>query len=651
MNNVRMTAALEPIESPEDSSTLHASAPAATVPAGGVMKKSGHRRFKVNAYTGSLMRMEWSKEPVVVDLQGMKWTNQQRPILLQHDNTIDGVLGQTTSLRIEGSNLVVECELMPTNNIKASKVIGLAEDGFQWQASIGCDVLSTQRIREGDKAIVNGKEIVGPARVVRASRLREISVCTLGADDQTTASLAASAAHSKENPMSASVINDVADDNKTEAPVTPAPVATVQASAPVTTALAQVDEDAIADKVAAKLLAAQAKADNLQATRNSRAQAPAIHAVETFQGNVTVLKAAAYQACGINGLDEEFDDKTLQAAHTKYKGGIGLQELLLEAAYGNGYTGRASFRDEGSMRPILRAAFATHDIADILSATVNKNLLQGFNSVDNTWRQVASTRPVNDFKTVTSYRLTGGFEFEEMSGRSEFKMAVAGNAKYENAARTYGIATNVSREDIINDDLTSLSQIPSRIGRGAALKLNRVFWEKFLDNLQFFTAALKNLGTGAKSELSIDGLTMAEQMFLDQTDDDGYPLAVSPTILLVPTALNVKARNLMQSTEIRDPQSNKAYGVQNPHAGKYQVITTPYLSNAKFPGNSNSAYYLLSAPADLSVIELCFLNGQQAPTVEQADLDFSLLGIQMRGYFDFGVAHVEPRGGLKMDGK
>ncbi|MBU0639071.1 MAG: hypothetical protein KKB50_09420, partial [Planctomycetes bacterium] len=47
-------------------------------------------------------------------------------------------------------------------------------------------------------------------------------------------------------------------------------------------------------------------------------------------------------------------------------------------------------------------------------------------------------------------------------------------------------------------------------------------------------------------------------------------------------------------------------------------------------------------PTDLPVIEVAFLNGQESPTIETADADFNVLGIQMRGYHDFGVALQEP---------
>jgi phage major head subunit gpT-like protein len=606
---------------------------AAASNAEGLMQPQGPRRFKVNAYTGGAISQPWSREPVIVDLQGMTWTNKRRPILLQHSYELDSILGQTTDVRVEGRNLVVEAEMIG-GNASSDKVIALAERGYQWQASIGADVLRAEKLPAGETAMVNGQAITGPARIVRASRLREVSVVTLGADDNTSASLAATAAQPEESSMS---------DESREAVEAVTEVATPVA------ATAAINEDAIAEKVAAKLLAAQS-AQKVESIRAARPSAPAVHVEQNREAISDVLKAAICQSARLANVEKEFSPQVLEAAQKKYKGGIGLGELLVEAARANGYEGRTTFRDESYSRPILRAAFATHDISDILSATVNKSLLQGFTTVDNTWSRVSTTRSVADFKTVTSYRLTGGFKFEEMSGKHEFKLAAAGNVKYQNSARTYGISTNVTREDIINDDLGAITAVPSRIGRGAALKLNEVFWTAFLNNSTFFTSGNKNLGSGSGSAFGIDGLTAAEILFLDQTDDDGYPLAVSPSILLVPTALNAKALQLRTATEIRDTNSSTKYPTANPHAGKYEIITTPYLSNSSFTGNSTAAYYLLASPQDLSTIEVAFLNGVQQPTVEQADLDFSLLGIQMRGYFDFGVAMVEPRAGVKMAG-
>ena len=198
--------------------------------------------------------------------------------------------------------------------------------------------------------------------------------------------------------------------------------------------------------------------------------------------------------------------------------------------------------------------------------------------------------------------------------------------------------------------MLSLSAVPSRIGRGAALKLNQVFWAAFLANGSFYTTARKNYASGATSAFGIDSLTAAEQLFLDQVDTDGQPMAISPQILLVPTALNAKAALLMASTELRDTAASTKYPTLNPHAGKYRVVYSAYLSNATLAGNSSAAWYLLANPSDMPVIEVAFLNGREQPTVESAEADFNVLGVQMRGYFDFGVALQDWRGGVKMAG-
>jgi hypothetical protein len=45
-----------------------------------------------------------------------------------------------------------------------------------------------------------------------------------------------------------------------------------------------------------------------------------------------------------------------------------------------------------------------------------------------------------------------------------------------------------------------------------------------------------------------------------------------------------------------------------------------------------------------------FLNGQQTPIVENADADFNQLGIQFRGYYDFGVGIQEYRAAVQSNG-
>ena len=87
------------------------------------------------------------------------------------------------------------------------------------------------------------------------------------------------------------------------------------------------------------------------------------------------------------------------------------------------------------------------------------------------------------------------------------------------------------------------------------------------------------------------------------------------------------------------------------HGLKDQIELDRYLANDNYSGYSAKAWYLLANPNDLPVIEVAFLNGQESPTIETAEADFAVLGIRMRGYHDFGVALIDPKGGVKMKGE
>jgi len=392
----------------------------------------------------------------------------------------------------------------------------------------------------------------------------------------------------------------------------------------------------------------------LEVLRAGRPQAPAVHSRDNSV-NGTMLEAACLLTAGLGNAEKLFDDKTLEAASRRFRGGIGLQELLLEAAWANGFTGR-NFRDSRAVlryafQPELEAGFSTVDIGGILSNVANKFLLDGFFSVERTWRNICATRNVSDFKTVTSYRLVGRDQYEQVAPGGELKHGTLGEESYTNKADTYGLVLSIDRRDIINDDLGAITTVPRKLGRGSGLKLNDIFWTTFLDNGSFFTAGNNNYLEGADTALSIDGLTKAEVAFMDQVDSDGKPIGIMPAILLVPTALSAIGSQLYKSMELRDTTASTKYPVNNPHQGKFRVEVSRYLSNSQYTGNSSKAWYLLATPDDLPVIEVAFLNGQESPTIETADANFNVLGIQMRGYHDFGVALQDPRGGVKSKGE
>lgn len=675
--------------------------------------------FSMLAYTGGKMDVGFGV-PVVVDLSGLKVSAKSRPILLGHDPA--QIVGHTTEIKVNAGSITASGTISGSGGA-AQEVVGSSKNGFPWQASIGASVVRMTEVDRGESVQVNGRTFRGPLLVARQSNLKEISFVPLGADDNTSGKVAASGSRATMETITMDFeqwlaamglkADDLTDDQvaklkaKHKAEVeaaadddagTPADdggAGNVNASADDDAR--EFDADAEMKRIRAehkRMLEVEAAAKDhpeiaakaidkgwdaertkmeveLADLRASRPKSPNANTGKGEQGLTSeVVEAAVCMAGGLRDVDKEFDEKTLDAAHKRYRGRIGLQELLLDCAMANGYSNGYAFKRDP--KGVLQAAFSqnihaaggfsTLSITDILSNTANKFLIAGFNAIESTWRQISGIGSVSDFKQITRYRLTGDMEYDKVGAGGEIKHGTLADQTFNNQADTYAKMLAITRQDQINDDLGALTAAPQRLGRGAALKLNSVFWTAFLANTSHFHTNNNNLASS--NPFSIDGLTAAELKFFNQTTPEnadgaaGVPLGINPAVLLVPNALHVAANQAMNSTNVNelvtDDDASSALsdrvmaGNANPHAGKFRVVRSSYLSNSAMGGAySTSTWYLLADPSDLATIETVFLNGQQSPTVETADADFNTLGIQMRGYHDFGVALQDPRAGVK----
>ena len=389
---------------------------------------------------------------------------------------------------------------------------------------------------------------------------------------------------------------------------------------------------------------------------------PAVHA-GTHEMSDLILRAAVSQRLNLPGHEKEFKDEVLQQAHTAFRGRIGLQQLLLIGAAQNGYQcGPWARVDDGNMRDVIEFAFPPRilraagasvlSLPGILSNVANKQLLQGFMEEDQTWRAIAQTKTVTDFKAVTSYRMLDNMEYEELAPDGTMRHGQVGEESYTRQARTYAKMFSLTRTDIINDDLGAFDDLRSRLGRGAAKKFNKVFWAEFVNNSTFFTAARGNALTGATTNLGTDlvGLALGVAAFDDLKSAAVPPATVgeriggSPTILLVPPELHPTAEMIY-----KDIGSVTVGGV-NIYSGKYRPVKAWQLSDSNYTGYSATAWYLLRDPSILAAMVVSFLNGQQSPTVESADASFDRLGVDFRGYHDFGCDQAEFLCGVRVRG-
>jgi hypothetical protein len=153
--------------------------------------RPGPRRFDIVAYTGGKLFLANFDHPVVVDLEGVSGTHKSRPIFKDHNKAL--VVGHTDRIGNDGRQLTASGVVSGTGPA-AKEVVANNDNGFPWQASIGARPTNTEFVTAGRQVNVNGQTFEGPVIVARRTRLNEISFVALGADDDTSARIAANAA-------------------------------------------------------------------------------------------------------------------------------------------------------------------------------------------------------------------------------------------------------------------------------------------------------------------------------------------------------------------------------------------------------------------------------------------------------------------------
>lgn len=350
---------------------------------------------------------------------------------------------------------------------------------------------------------------------------------------------------------------------------------------------------------------------------------------------------------GVVEIDKQYPDQILQAAHSEYRGQIGLQQLIMICAARAGMPTSAGDKiTTGNLRQVLayacprdlQAAFSTLSLPGILSNIANKEILQGYMEEDAVWREIAQIKSANDFKTITSYRLLDDMSYEKLGPGGIIKHGKTGEESFTRSVDTYAKMYSITRQDIINDDLGAFDDLRSRVGMGGAMKLNDLFWETFLGNkATIFTSARTNYIEGSTTNLGTDGvgLGLGQKAWRQRTTsaaDGSKRLSGTASFLLVPPELETVADALYAARNIAAVKVSDA----NTFANKYTPIVANQLSDSSITGYSTTAWYLLGDKSKGSPVVVSFLNGQETPTVESADADFNTLGIQFRGYHDFG---------------
>ena len=633
------------------------------------------------AYSGGKMNLPGWKFPVVVDLAGMEIPDTV-PLLTNHENKTDARVGVVTA-SIKDSALEISGEIV-SDSKDAQDIVAQGKSGADWQLSIGADVRECELVK-GSREI-NGQTFDGPFYHVQKSVLREVSVVAVGADAATKMKVTAQfnlTNNSKgdvmtddEKKVNASGENN-GDAEKTEksqiapevkakaemdltATAQEAAVAAVKAERERVSAIQaicagefpEIEKQAVSagwtpDVVTKKVL------ETIRAERPAANVNISIHSKPEGEDMRKTVEAAMCLRVGVDAdtLEKSYGAKTVEAAMVEMD--MPLKQVMIECMKMDGIPYSRGFDNE-----TIRAAFSSVSLPGILSNVANKKLLQSYEAQPVIATKLCSTGDLNDFKETERFRLTDVGDLLPIAPDGEIKDGGLIEEGAKNQLETYGKKFCLTRKMIINDDLGAFMKVPVAMGNRAARLIDQLFFSRLLQNptqadgKALFSSAHKNLLGGASSALSAESLKKAIQLYLDQTDADGQPIAVEPKYLLVPTALKHLAVELTRgATLIMSGSDNTVRPAINVLADEnLQVVSSPYLGNSAYTGASQSAWYLFGNPNTIDTFELGFLKGKRTPTVERGETDFNTLGMWFRVYFDLGVREQDHRGMVKANG-
>lgn len=584
--------------------------------------KGGAVRIAITGYTGGQMRVQGFNRPTVIDLQGLRF-DDRIAVLGDHAGDLENMLGEG-EVSVKAGRIDVAATIV-TGTPRADRVVQLLKAGVKVAASVGVRVERIETVRAGAKVTVNGQVHTAGDRgldIVRAGQLYEVSLLPIGADGMAGARLAATGANGEgEGAGDAGGDADIelAERRRIEA-------ITVRCGAHTDLAARAISEGWTLNQAELELL---------------RAGRPRVHPLPNRRPGVApglVLQAALFSLVGRGGDGE----KVLGAAAMEAGDALRCSSMadLAAAALRMDHRDVPTGRDQA-----LQAAFSTTSLPIYLGAGIDKMIGAQLASAPATWSKIARRVPVPNFREQTLVRLVMRGGLEEVGASGELKHAALEEASQRVRVETFGRILSLTRQAIINDDLSLFDSLPNALAMEWSRLLQDLVWGVLIAaDETFFSEENGNLLEGTDTVLSVPSLSLALKALRSQRDEDGRILDMAPAVLAVPPALEATGRALLISAQIGYDDGTPT---ANPHQGLAELVVEPRLGADA--GGSDTAWYLAAAPSN-GAVNLALLNGIATPKVETNEVAFDKLGVAWRCYGDAGAALGEHRAIVKATG-
>lgn len=339
-------------------------------------------------------------------------------------------------------------------------------------------------------------------------------------------------------------------------------------------------------------------------------------------------------------------------AKTLLKGGernefssLSLSELARASLEMAGDTRRHTDRLSmiGAAFTMSAGTHTTGDFGNILANVMGKAALQGWEEAAESFELWTKMGSLTDFRATKRVGAGVFGALPVVREGSEYTYGTVGDRGEPIVLSTYGKLLRISRQAIINDDLSILGDLPRKMGRAAKATIGDMVYAVLTgnptmsDSVALFHSSHNNLaGSGAALSVTSAAAAKAAMKTQKETLADGSSrvLNITPSYLIVPAALEATALQLM--TSMVDPTASKGHAT-NPVSGMAEVISDGRLDSA-----SATAWYLAASPTMYDTIEVAYLDGNDQPWLEQQN-GWTVDGVEMKVRLDAAVAPVEYR--------
>lgn len=261
------------------------------------------------------------------------------------------------------------------------------------------------------------------------------------------------------------------------------------------------------------------------------------------------------------------------------------------------------------------------DFPVLLGAAYGRELMQEYQGITPVWTQYSTRSTVPNFKPKRLVELLGGRAgLEQVKEASEYKARALSEAEHEFKVDKYGARIPLTWEMLVNDELDAFRDLPTRLATAARETEDRVAASAFFNpsgsnlNTGFWNAGNGNAPVTGH-DLTSGNLEAALSGISQKKDSDGRPIVVSGAILMVPPALEMVARRILEASEIRVTDGNTTSVQRNYLSGVVRLVVNPWLPVvAPGFGGRDRVWFVLPDPNGPRPAHVTgFLRGHESP--------------------------------------